>query len=770
MKTILGSVRWAGVVALVCLGVFQAFAQYEGKKITTVSFRGLERVSEQVVRAQVEVQPGQDYNPRAIARDIRRLYELGHFLNIRADVQPDNGGVALTYVVEEKQIISEIKILGAKKIKPRRVQGVLTLRQGSTFLPEAFESERDAILKLYASKGFANTSVDLTAEKVGPSKVRLIYSINEGRKARLTQITFVGNQNVPSKVLRKAMKTKKARWFLGGKFSDELFEEDLRRILDAYGDRGYLEATVDKTQVDFAPNGKKMALTVYVTEGAQYHVAQTDIANAVVFDKDELENVISVHPGDVHNKSQVAQDAELLTKGYQDSGYVNAKVVPQVTLDKENKTTHIVHNVSEGDLKYVRQVEITGNSVTRDDVIRRYLTITPGERYDGTAVSLSQRRLENTRYFDKVRITLHDLEDNPLFSDLLVDVEEGDTGTFNFGAGFSTDEGVIGYGELRLNNFDITNWPKFSGGGQQLRVRLSTGSRRDQYSISFTDPDFLGYPLSFGFDLYDESYTVRGGGHYSEDRTGGQIRFAKSLSPYVTIRNYYRVEESNISDLNRFINPYLRELSRDTSTASTTWQIERNTTDIPVSPSKGSIHTASIEVAGLGLDEEFIKLQHDSTWYIPLDSERRWVASIRTREGWVTPYGGTDVIPLQERFFAGGTSTVRGYDNRDIGPQIRKYVFFGDKIRIGGELRWITNFEVRYKVTDILRLYTFVDSGGVWDDAGDFSLSDMRYSAGIGLGIEVPKLGPIRIDYGVPINPDEDQGGGRLHLTTGFRF
>lgn len=742
------------------------------RQVTAVYVEGLERVSEQVVRSKLEVQPGQDYNPRTIARDIRRLYDLGHFSNIKADAREEQGGIAIAYVVEEKRAIDEVRIIGNKKISERKIRGVLTWREGDTFVPDGYDQEREAVLDLYASKGFANATADIVAEKVGPSRVRLTYTISEGRKARIRSISFVGNDVVKTRRLNKIMKTRKAFWFVGGKFNEDKFEQDLLNILTEYGDQGRLEAAIPRTEITFSDNGKGMHIAVYLSEGPEYTVETIEIADNEVYDDDEVSDIVEVHAGDVHNKSQVAADADLVSKGYQDSGYVNAKVTPQVVLDREKKTTHIVHQVNEDDLKYIREIRVTGNEVTRDEVIRRQLLLNPGDRFDGSAVKLSQRRLDNTRFFDATRITLSDVLDNDLWTDLLVDVEEGDTGTFNFGVGFSTEDKFGGFGELRLNNVNITNWPKFSGGGQQLSLKVNAGTRRDEYSLSFTDPEAFGYPIMAGFDLFSESYKYKGGTNYTEETTGGQLRFGKILSPFVQTKWSLRYQDTEISDVpfQFIINPELRRLTGSSSTAALGWNIERNTIDNIRDSSTGASHILSMELAGLGADNNFYKLEHDSTWFRPLNEEQNLILSFRMREGWVIPYGDSEDVPLQDRYFAGGTTTVRGYDNRDIGPKTRGFLFWGDKYAIGGEFRLLDSVELKYKVNEMLRLYAFVDSGGVWREVGDFSLSDMRYSVGLGIGFDVPRLGPFRLDYGFPINPDDDQGSGRLHLATGFRF
>ena len=759
-----------GSVLFVLVVMQSAWAQNQnGQQVTAVKFQGLERVSAQVVESQLEVQVGQPLNVRAISRDIRRLYELGYFTNVKADSTVEGAGVAITYILEEKRVISEVKIIGNEKIKDRNIRGVITFREGESFVADAFGEERKSILDLYAAKGFANSQVDIIAEKVGPSRVRVIYDINEGKKARINSIALSGNDSLSKKKIKKLMVTKRKKWFLGGKYEEAKFEHDLRTILDEYGNYGRLEADISKTDILYTPNGRGMDITLHVQEGPEYTVNQLDVANNVVYDDGEAKEWIDVFEEDVHNKGQVEKDASNIESAYQESGYINATVTPQVTLDREAKTTHVTHNVREGDLKYIRQLDIAGNEVTKDEVIRRELLITPGDRYDGKLVDFSKRRLEGTRYFEGVRLFPLDVEGDDLFSDLRVDVEEGSVGTFNFGAGFSTEDGVSGFTELNVNNFDITNWPKFTGGGQQLKLRLNLGSQRDEYSLSFTDPEILGYPLAFGFDAYNESYRVNGGADYTEDKRGLQIRFGKVLSPYNTVRVNFGYALTDISELPFFINESVRRQRGETSTISTRWQFERSTVDRKVDTSEGANHLISLQLAAFG-DNEFYRLDHDSSWYFPFGEERNWVLSLRTREGYVAEWLGSDYVSLQDRMYAGGTTTVRGYDNRDIGPKEKEFIFFGKDFSVGGNLRWVTNTEMKYKVTDLLRVYGFFDTGGVWADASDFDFGDIKYSVGVGIGFDVPRMGPIRIDYGWPLNPDGDQGGGKLHMQTGLRF
>lgn len=766
IRTLLASLALCVPVLL----ALPASAQEAAPNVVSVGFSGLERISEQQVRARVEVQPGQPFNPRAVARDIRRLYDTNYFTNIKADAREESGGIALTYIVEEKRVIGELRIIGNDKIKTRKVLAALSMHERDSFIPEAFPDEIKAILELYESKGYANTTVDVAAEKIGPSRVRVTYSVQEGRKARIKSLRVEGNEVLSDKEIRKIMTTKKARWFLGGKFDETKFENDLQQIVNEYRNHGRLEMEITNTEVSFSPKGKAMHITLHVNEGPEYTVETLTMARNYVFDTDELAEKVKVHAGDVHNAGQIVKDANTLRDLYQNNGYIDAAVTPQVTVDREKKTTNVTHAVQEGDLKYIRDIVITGNVRTKDEIVRREITLKPGERFDGDELDRSVRRLNRTGYYEEVRAFPVNTPGDDLFTGINVDVKEGDRGTFNFGGGFSTDSGFGGFGELRLNNFDITNWPTFVGGGQEFGLKVNIGDRRDQFTLTFTDPEFLGYPLAFGFDIFLDSYRIPGDYSYSEEQKGLQLRLGKVLSQYNTIRTTWRFEETTISDLPFFLNRELRGQEGSSTTFSTTNEFERNTLDYNFDATRGARHLFTTEFAGMGGDNNFIKLEHDTTWYHGFGEEKKWVLMLRTREGFVTEYGSSDSVPLQDRYYAGGTNSVRGYKSHAIGPKVKEFYWFGKEFAVGGDLRWLTTIEMKYKINKTFRLYGFIDSGGVWRDAGDFDPSDMKHGAGIGFGVDVPRLGPIRIDYGFALNPDDGDPSGRLHMQTGFRF
>lgn len=762
------------IATLACSGIWAQ--QTTPIVLDGVEVRGLERVSESLVRSQLEVKAGDTLDFRAVQRDIRRLYPLGYFATISAILNRADGKNVLVYVLEEERIIDEIRIQGNKKIKVRQLRGAIAWHEGQAFVREGYGEERDAILNLYRSKGFLNSTVDIIVEPIAPTRVRVTYQIVEGKKARIKGIDFLGNDALSKRKLQRAVKTRRAYWFIGGRYDEEKFETDLTNILNAYGNVGRLEAEIASTDFLYGKKGKRLDIKIAVVEGPEYSIETLSTAGNTAFSNGELEPRIKSRQGEVHNKGQVTADGQALQKLYSDSGYVNAQVVPQVTLDREAHTTSVTHQIRESELKYIREVRITGNSITKDEVIRRSVQLKPGERYDGNLRELTERRLQQTDYFTSPpRLRIEGENENDRFANVLVDVEEGKTGDFNFGGAFNTDQGFGGFGELRFRNFDITNPPSFSGGGQVFSSRFFLGTRRTNIRVGLTDPEFLGYPFSLGVELFSERFQGSGSSDFTIESTGGSVSIGKRLSTFNTLSLTLLYRDTSIDDLDTFVDPALRELQDPGQTLSVALGVARNTTNSFRDPTRGGDHSVVFEVANFGFDNDFIKFDHESTWFYGLNRWEKVAFSFRTREGIAFPFGDKEFVPLNDRYFAGGSNTLRGYDFRDVGPKAQTFrvengQVIVDEESVGGELRILNTVEAKYKVNDIIRLYLFGDSGAVFFRPEDINFEDFRFSVGVGVGISVPFLGPLRIDYGYPLNPDGSQGNGQLHLQSSISF
>lgn len=743
--------------------------------INTIELQGLTQVSESLIRSQLESKVNEPISRTAIARDIRRLSTMSYFTNIEVHHEVRGTENVLVYIFTEERTIGDLVIVGNKKVKDKDVRSALDYQEGDAFFEEAFESERTELLGMYKGKGFLNATVDIVVDEMDDTRMRVSYLINEGRKARIKKVKFTGNEAISNYRLRRVVKTGNGFLFISGKYKEEKFNTDLENVVNRYGDKGHLEATIANTDFYYFRGGKRVVITVDIKEGPQYTMANLDIANNFVFTDAELYQNIEIDPGEIHNKGQVEKDAVALRDKYNDNGYVNARVNTNVILDYEKHTTNVTHQVAESDLKYIKEVVITGNSETKDTVTRSYIDIAPGDRFDGSALRESMNEMQQSNLFGEVRPGLEDDPDDDRFVNLLMDVDEGKIGNFNFGAGLNSDTGVGGFGELRLNNFDIGNPPTFTGGGQIFNATANIGDYNTSYRVGFTDPEFMGYPFSFGVDVFDDRFESRGGSRFTIEQQGARVRLGKRLSNTITVNTFFGYSDINISDLDTFVDPVLRELEDDGSSYTWGWSFTRNTSDHYLDPTKGTRFQFSNEYAGFGGDNEYAKFQTDMTAYYAFKKYEKISFSINDRIGYVLPLGSKEFVPLSARFFAGGGSTIRGYDNRDVGPRAATFrntvggTIFDDEA-VGGEFRILNTIEAKYKLNDITRLYAFADGGGLWFEVDDFDAGDFKYSVGVGVGIQVPFLGPLRIDYGIPLNPDDDQGSGRLHLQSLINF
>jgi len=745
-----------------------ARAQHGGALIKEVRVTGNHLVSDQQILSHIETKPGDSLNKGAIQRDIRRIFNLGRFKTILVDVTDVEDGVEVSFIVSEKSVAGEIRVIGNTKIRERTIKDTISLRLGESCDPEILKKDAEAILKLYEEKAFPNASVYVDVETIGPAKARVTYEISEKQKARIRRIAIEGNTVYTDREICKRLSTRTAKvWFLGGVYDEMAFQEDLEVIKAMYAQKGYVEASIVRTSFDFSPNGKSMFITIEVNEGPQYHVATVRVEGNEVFADDEIVDLLKLKEGDVFNRSQVGLDGWALSTFYSDAGYIYRAVHPEVTLDEERKLAHIVHLIREGDLIYLGQIEIANNIKTKDEVIRRELTMYPGERFDANKIRRSTQRMNNLGFFDKE--TPFEPSTRPSAiegaEDFIINVNEIETGAFYFGAGFSSEEEILGSVSLDLWNFDITNPPKFTGGGQRLALTLQSGTLHERYSLSFTDPYFLGYPVLFGADVFMDKREWVHNNDFSEERVGTGVRFGKRLSEYVSSSLGLRYEDIEIGDVGDDVSDEIRQEEGARSTVSLIWAIERNSLDNRFDPTIGTVLGASVEVAGGGFaaDTDFVKLRQNYSQYFPLTENEKWIFSIHESSGYVSQYGRSDRVPIFERFFVGGSSSVRGYDERDVGPKSDD--IYRDPI--GGNVRLVTNLELSYEITDILKAYVFQDSGTAWRDIDDMDGSELRFSVGAGLGITTP-MGPLRVDYGIPLNADEDQGSGRFHFRVGL--
>ncbi|RJP74528.1 MAG: outer membrane protein assembly factor BamA [Candidatus Abyssobacteria bacterium SURF_17] len=730
----------------------------EGLPVISVQIEGNRLVSAQLIRAQLRVREGNPLSRADVQRDIQRLFSLGYFSDIKVDVARQDDGVAVTYIVAERKIIREVLILGNKKVKEEDLRAVLSLRRGDTYIPKTIDKDVLAIREVYRGKGYSEVTVNASYREISPTEVEVVYEILEGKKARVREIIIEGNTALTDKAIRKGMQTKARFLWFGGFFDEKIFKEDLDRIEDMYADHGYIDAQVTDAQVEFFAEGERVRLQIFVAEGDQYFIDSVAVDGNTVFDDTRLLQIVKSETGTYYNRSQVEREALAIQDFYSDQGYILANVRPRPAIDRDAKEVQVTYQVSERDLIYVAKVDIEGNVKTKDAVIRRELTIVPGERFDGSKIRRSRQKLLNTQYFKDVYIDTEPT-DEQRYRNLIFEVEEQKTGTFNFGAGYSSNDALIGQIQITQNNFDLFNPPTFTGAGQKFQVALRPGTILSEYQLSITEPYFMGYPFAAGFDLYfiDREYD-----DYDQQNVGAGLRVGKRITDFSSLGLSYNFSEYDISNVDDDAPQTIKDEEGTRTKSSMALNFTNDTRDSYLDPTAGHRYTSSLELAGgpLGAETDVVKLVGEARWYRPLGD--KFVLLTRLEAGVAEEYGDSDFVPLFDRFFAGGSNSVRGYDYRDVGPR-------EDDDPIGGKTKFEGTLELSYPLIDIIKGYGFFDFGQVWREIDDFGQGKINTSVGLGVGLRTP-IGPIRLDYGFPLNPNDDQGSGRIHFTTGLSF
>jgi len=726
--------------------------------VVSIQVAGNQLVSTQLIRAQVRVREGKPFARSDVQKDIVTLFSLGYFSDIKVDVSIRGQGVAVTYIVTERKIVREVLVLGNKNVKENDIKAVSSLRRGDTYAPKAIENDIAAIRDLCRQKGFSRASVSASYREISPTEVEVVYEISEGRKARVRYMTIENNYALSDKAIRKKMRTRARFLWFGSLFDDETFKNDLKLIKELYAENGYIDAEVADAEVEFLAEGKRVRLEISVREGKQYFVDSVQIDGNEIFDETRLLGLTKTEQGNYYNSKQASQDASEIQSFYADQGYILAAVKPRISIDRENKQVGITYSVSERDLIYVSKVDVKGNVKTKDSVIRREITILPGERFYGGKIRRSRQKLLNTQFFKDADINTEGTY-RPKYRDLIFEVEEDKTGSFNFGAGFSSNDALIGQIQIIQSNFDLFNPPSFTGAGQKFNLTLRPGTLLSEYQLGIMEPYFMGYPFAAGFDIYlvDREYD-----EYDQKTIGLGVRLGKRITDFSTLGLSYNIMEYEISNVDDSAAQTIKDEEGSRTKSGIVLSLTNDTRDSYIDPTSGHKYTASVELAGgpMGAETDLVKLTGEGRWYRPLTE--KFVLMTRLEAAVVEEYADSDFVPLFDRFFTGGSSSVRGYEYREVGPR-------EDGDPVGGKAKLEGTLELSYPLIDIIRAYAFFDFGQVWEEVEDFGQDKVNTSIGLGIGLRTP-VGPIRVDYGFPLNPDDDQGNGRIHFTTGISF
>ncbi len=768
MKSSVGPVRSLLALCTLLLALLPLSplsAQNSGMTIRSieVQYTGPETISRDRILAQMRTKVGQNYSDNIVEQDIKNLYNTGQVQNVRIFGQPTGEGVRVIVAVQTRALVHEIEINGATKLSAKFLRKKIGAKPNAPLDEDALGKGKQEIIDAYRAKGFNDVDVQYrveTNEARGTSRV--VYTINEGQKGAISRIRFEGNRAFSDYILRKQMKTKGKTLisFLdkSGRLDEVQLQQDVDAVREFYQNKGYIDVEVKDTRRE--RQGGRMILIVAINEGPQYHVGRIVIKGTKVAPADKVRLLIKMKEGDPYSPKQIREDAKRIADGYGSGGYVDLVVQPQGVPSGPGKID-INYQIEEGTRSFVQRVNIIGNTRTKDKVIRREVLIAPGDVFSTTRVETSKKRLENLGYFSRVETFP---EDTGVAGrkDLVVQVDEKRTGSLNFGAGFSTIDSVIGFIELTQGNFDLMNWPNFTGGGQKFRARVQFGSQRKDFVVSLTEPYFLDRQLSLGGEAYYREANFLSS-IYDQRNYGFSVVARRGIGRFMSASVEYRLEDVDIFNVSQDASSLIKIEAGSRTKSQVSTQLLLDTRDNPFLSRRGQriVFTPFIAGGFLGGSTQTFGGDLEMSQYIPLPYDL--IVLVNGELATIDTWGSAKNVPLFDRLFLGGANNLRGFNFRDVGPKDAN----GEPI--GGRTLARMTVELTFPIIEKVRGAVFSDAGFVDPNAFDLG-GRLASDVGIGLRLDLP-IGPIRIDYGFPVQTGgNNSSSGRFNFNVGYQF
>ena len=753
-------------IFLACLTPQNALAQEGGVKIKAieVQYTGPETISRERILAQMRTKVGSTYSDGIAEQDIRTLYDSGQVQNVRIFGQQQGDGVKVIVAVQTRAIMNEIEIEGASAISAKALRKKIKLKVNQPVDINILGTAKQDIIDAYRAAGYNEIDVDFridTNEARGTSRV--VFTVNEGVKGAISRVEFPGAKAFSDRALRKQMKTrpKTIISFLDktGRLDEAQLQQDLDAVREWYQNHGYVDVEAGPVRKERIKG--RSVLIMPIVEGQKYTVGRIVVKGEKVASGEKVLKLMKVKEGSVYSPKAIREDAKTIADAYGSGGYVDLVVSPQGVPSGPGRID-VNYTIEEGTRSFVQRINIIGNIRTKDKVIRREVLIAPGDVYSTTRVETSKKRLDNLGYFARVETYPEDTG-VPGRKDLTVQVEEKRTGSLNFGAGFSTVDDIVGFVELTQGNFDLWNWPNFTGGGQKFRVKLQLGTRRKDVLISLTEPYFLDRQLSVGGQLfYSEANFLSS--VYDQRNYGFSLNARRGIGRFLAASIEYRLENIEIFNVSPGASRQIGLEAGTRSKSVITTSLIFDTRDNPFLTHKGQRIVLTPYVSGgfLGGNTQIFGFDLEASQYfhLPYDLILLFNGEIASVQTWG---GDFDRVPIFDRLFLGGANNLRGFNYRDVGPKDVN----GEPL--GGKSLARATIELTFPIIEKVRAAVFYDVGFVEPrafNAGGRAASDV----GIGLRLDLP-VGPIRIDYGLPIETGGNNSkNGKFNFNVGYQF
>jgi outer membrane protein insertion porin family len=761
--------RWRVALLGLCLARF-AFA-FEPFTIRDIRIEGIQRVEAGTVFGYLPIKVGETMTDERAAEAIRALFATGLFTDVRVEVE----GNVVVVSVAERPAIAQIDFVGMKEFPADKVRKALRengIAEGRTYDKALIDQAEQEIKRQYLATGRYGVTVTTTITPLDRNRVSVNFTIDEGQVAKIKAINIVGNHAFSESTLLDLMQLQTPGWLSwytkNDQYSRQKLSADLETIRSYYLNRGYLDFNIDSTQVSITPDKRDIYIVVNVTEGDKYTVADVKLGGELLLPEAELMRLVALKPGETFSREKLADSTKAITERLGNEGYAfaNANAVPDV--DKDKRTVAFTIMIDPGRRVYVRRINIVGNTKTRDEVVRRELRQLEGSFYDGQRLQESKKRVERLGYFEPgVELETEPVTGTTDQVDVTLKVKEKPTGAVLFGLGFSSSDKLIVQGSVTQANI--------FGSGKAISLSANTSKVNRNLGLSYTNPYFTVDGVSAGFSVYDRKFDAQalGIGNYSTETLGAGVSFGYPITDLDRINVGLAIEQTKI-DLfqgapQRFAT-FVDQNGSDPVGLPMTLGWVRDRRDSALLPTTGTIQRLFGEIALPGFDLKYYKVTYDATWYFPIT--RDISTALRGLLGWGGGYAGGQ-LPFFKNYYAGGTNSVRGFQQATLGPQDANGVLGGSRSLLGSA-EILAPFPGMGQDKS-LRVGWFVDAGQVWLNQPGLGLGDkttfinsngelqtldlsLRYSTGAIVAWASP-FGPLRAFYSFPLN---NQPGDRL--------
>jgi len=721
--------------------------------VNKIEIRGLKRIEEGAIRAKISQKLGEAVSQEKTNEDIRTIFKMGYFEDVKIELEAFEGGVRLIYIVKEKPTIIRVDFQGNKELDDAKLKEKISITPGSIADTVLIQDNAAKLRNFYEEEGYWLANVVPVTKKVSGDDISLTYQIDEGPKIKLKGLRFEGNKHISASRIKKVMET--SDWWIfsflssgSGYYKKDRMESDIEKIRNLYYNEGYLKVIVGEPQLVLDKDKKTMAVTISISEGDAFTVSSVEVTGNKTYDNETIKKLITIVPNTVFRKNLLEKNILAISGLYTENGYAMVSITPDLSPDEKNRTVKVILAINEGTKYRIGKIEVSGNLKTRDKVIRRELRFDEGEIFNSAKLKRSYERINNLNFFETAEIVPKPRADQEVV-DLEVRVKERPTGMLSIGGGYSSVDKLIGTVDLTQGNL--------FGKGQFAKVKAELGGKSSFYELSFRDPWFQDKPISLSTGIYR---TTREYSEYSKKAFGFYVGFGKDLSEYWKGDISYNFERATIYDIKAGASAIVFDQNGTKSTSSITPSIIRDSRDNYLDPSKGSRNAFSVTFAGLGGSNAFIRTSADSAWYFPI---RDSSVLLRGRIGYAKGIFNK-TLPLYERFYVGGISTLRGIEFGKAGP---KDPATGEAI--GGTTELLFNTEYIFPVLTDMKLkgVVFFDAGNSYEEFNEFG--KLRYTSGAGVRWISP-IGPIRIEWGYNIKKKPGESSSKVEFAFGSFF